>query len=198
MLSAGVLALLAVRRRRRLRQAEPHARLPEPTFRQVTTERELRLGGAGERLARVDLAVRAAALSLIVDECRVLAVLCSPEGEVELISDGPTALPPPWKGGGDRWSLAASAAAGGVGGRGPQGWRSVPDAGPHRDRRSRARRLCRPGGDRRSRSRRSAVEGGCDRRCHIGHARWLRPGRGHDLGLRRASAPTCSSVTGCT
>ena len=108
MLSAGVLALLAVRRRRRLRQAEPHPRLPEPTLRQVTTERELRLGGAGERLARVDLAVRAAALSLIVDECRVLAVLCSPEGEVELISDGPTALPPPWEGGGDRWSLAAS------------------------------------------------------------------------------------------
>ena len=108
MLSAGVLAVLAVRRRRRLRQAEPHARLPEPTVRQTMTERELRCSGPGERLARVDLAVRAAAMSLITDERRVLAVLCSPEGEIELVSDGPTALPAPWKGCGDRWSLAAS------------------------------------------------------------------------------------------
>ena len=198
MLSAGVLALLAVRRRRRLRQAEPHARLPEPTIRQAATELELRLGGSGERLARVDLAVRAAAMSLIVDECRVLAVLCSPEGEVELVSDGPTALPPPWKGRGDRWSLAASVPLEALAVEARKVGAPCPTLVQHRGRRSRARRPRRPGGDRRARGRRS----GARRRM-----RSSLPSRPRSLApswprsrpwCRSASAPTCSSVTGCT
>ena len=61
LLSAGVLALLAARRRHRLRGSLPRARVPEPPPEMVAAERRLRSVDAGERLLRVDIAVRAAA-----------------------------------------------------------------------------------------------------------------------------------------
>ena len=51
MLVGGVLTLVAVRRRRRLREAPARARLPEPTSRAELVERELRHVVAGERVA---------------------------------------------------------------------------------------------------------------------------------------------------
>jgi hypothetical protein len=103
-----VLTLLAARRRQQLRSALPRARLPLPTPDESATERTLRAIDAAERLARVDIAVRSAALPLIHRGGRVLAVACAPDGELELIADGPAVLPAPWEGADDRWTVPAT------------------------------------------------------------------------------------------
>ena len=108
MLAGGVLALVAVRRRRRLREAAPRARLPDPSAGAEAIEREMRGAIAGERVARVDLAARAAALPLIDSEQRLLALLVGGDGTIEIVASGPVALPAMWHGGGDRWTLPAS------------------------------------------------------------------------------------------
>ena len=108
MVSAGVLTLLASRRRQQLRSALPRARLPVPTSEASATERTLRAIDAAERLARVDIAVRSAALPLIHRGGRVLAVTCAPDGELELIADAPAVLPAPWVGADDRWRVPAT------------------------------------------------------------------------------------------
>lgn len=108
MFSAGVLALLTVRRRAQLRRARPRTVLPSPPRSEAATERALRSIGAGERFARVDVAIRAAALDVIDHGQRVLAVLVSPDGALELIATGRVVLPPPWEGQVDRWELAAT------------------------------------------------------------------------------------------
>jgi len=108
MLAGGVLTLVAVRRRRRLREAWSGARLPEPTRRAGMIERELRGAIAGERMARVDLAARAAALPLIEGGQRLAALLVSSDGTVEIVATGPAELPSYWHGSGDRWTLPAS------------------------------------------------------------------------------------------
>lgn len=108
MLSAGVLTLLAVRRRSRLRGARPRSRLPRPAASQTATERALRAIDPGERFARVDVGVRAAAMSLIECDQRVLAVLVAADGSLELFATGPVDLPGPWEGTDDRWRLPGS------------------------------------------------------------------------------------------
>ncbi|MFV0308948.1 MAG: hypothetical protein ACK5OX_14525 [Desertimonas sp.] len=105
LLSGGVVALLAARRQRRLRAAEPRARLPEPPPEQVTTERRLRAVDARERLVRVDLAVRAAAASLIDVEAQPVIVRVGGDGAVELILTADASLPPPWVASPGRWVL---------------------------------------------------------------------------------------------
>jgi len=108
MLSAGVLALLAARRRARLRAARPRARVPGPRPDSIVTERLLRTVDAGERLLRVDIAVRAAAASLVDGSSQIAAVLAASDGAVELVLTGPGRLPPPWRGADDRWTLRGS------------------------------------------------------------------------------------------
>ncbi len=108
MMSAGVLTLLAVRRRSQLRRARPRAVLPEPSARPAATERVLRAIDVGERFARVETAIRAVATTLVARDERVLAVFVGPEGALELHSSGPVALPAPWEGDGAIWQLAAS------------------------------------------------------------------------------------------
>ena len=108
MLTAGVLALLAARRRLRLRAAQPRARLPVPPPELVAIERRLRAVDAGERLLRVDIAVRAAAASLLADldgSSQVAVVRVGPDGEVELTLTGAASLPAPWTGDGACWRL---------------------------------------------------------------------------------------------
>jgi nucleoid-associated protein YgaU/two-component SAPR family response regulator len=108
MLTAGVLALLAARRRIRLRAAEPRARVPEPPPDVVATERLLRTVDAGERLLRIDIAVRAAAASLVgtVDGgARIAVVRAGADGDVELTLTASAALPAPWTGDGPCWRL---------------------------------------------------------------------------------------------
>src|SRR5690606_18677928 len=64
MLSAGVLALVAVRRRDRLRRARPRTALAAPSVAVTCTERALRSIAPDDRLLRVDVAIRSAAMAL--------------------------------------------------------------------------------------------------------------------------------------
>lgn len=108
MLSSGVLALLATRRRRQLRRAKPRAELPAPAPRAAATERVLRTIDTGARLDRVETAVRAVAASLVADGARVLAVLVGTDGSLELRATSAVRLPAPWQGSDTAWELAAS------------------------------------------------------------------------------------------
>lgn len=108
MLSAGVLTLLAVRRRARLRRARPRAELSQPSAGPAATERALRAIDVGERFARVDAAIRAVAMPLVDRDERVMAVIVGPEGGLELHTTGPVELTGPWEGHDSVWHLTAS------------------------------------------------------------------------------------------
>jgi hypothetical protein len=107
LLAAGVLALVGVRRRQRLRAAMPRHRVPEPRAEVARTERKLRTIDAGERVLRVDVACRAAARSLIGSAGQIGWVEVSPDGDLQLRLTAPAALPLPWSGDGQSWRLAA-------------------------------------------------------------------------------------------
>ncbi len=107
LLAAGVLALVGVRRRQRLRAAMPRHRVPEPRPEVVETERRLRAIDAGERALRVDVACRAAAWSLIGTGSQIGWVEVTPDGDVGLRLSGPADLPAPWTGADHDWWLAA-------------------------------------------------------------------------------------------
>ena len=108
MLCTGIVTLLGVHRRRRLRSGVPSGRVPSPALWSSTIERTVRASGAGTRLTRVDLAVRAATMSLVDAGVRVRAVRCAADGEIELFATGPATLPSIWSGCEERWTLAAS------------------------------------------------------------------------------------------
>lgn len=113
MLSAGVLALLAVRRRTSMRRARPNSQLREPAPASVATERALRSIDGGDRFARVDISVRSAALGLVDQQQRVTAVAIDSDGDLELYASGAVELAPPWEpvataGDRARWRLPAS------------------------------------------------------------------------------------------
>ena len=57
LLATGLVALIAARRRARLRAAEPPARVPLPPASAVAVERSLRRASDADRLLRVDLAL---------------------------------------------------------------------------------------------------------------------------------------------
>ncbi len=107
LLAAGVLALVGVRRRQRLRAAMPRHRVPEPRPEAVETERRLRAIDAGERALRVDVACRAAAWSLIGTGAQIGWVEVTPDGDVGLRLSAPADLPAPWAGADHDWWLAA-------------------------------------------------------------------------------------------
>jgi hypothetical protein len=111
MLSAGVLALLAVRRRATMRRTPPNSALPDPAPAAVATERALRSIDPGERFARLDIAVRHAAVTLIEHSARVEAVAVADDGELELWVSAPTPLASVWEAVDDsrrRWRLSAA------------------------------------------------------------------------------------------
>jgi LysM repeat protein len=107
LLAAGVLALVAVRRRQRLRAAGPRHRVPEPRPDLIATERRLRTIDAGERALRVDVACRAAAASLLGTGAQIGWVSVSPDGDVVLRLSDEAELPAPWSGDGQTWELGA-------------------------------------------------------------------------------------------
>ncbi len=107
LLAAGILALVGVRRRQRLRAARPRHRVPEPHPQAIDTERRLRSVGAGERSLRVDVACRAAAWSMIDTGSQIGWVVASTDGAIELQLTGPATLPAPWVGGDHSWRLGA-------------------------------------------------------------------------------------------
>jgi hypothetical protein len=108
LLSAGVLALVGARRRLRLRSSQPRARVPGPRPDAVATERKLRAVDAGERLLRIDIAVRAAAASLVEGPARIVIVTVGSDGAVGLVLSTPCVLPAPWEGDAARWTLPGS------------------------------------------------------------------------------------------
>ena len=59
----------------------------------------------GDRLSRIDVAVRSAASSLIEQGPRVLAALVNADGDVELRLSGAASLPSPWHGDAEIWQL---------------------------------------------------------------------------------------------
>ena len=107
LLAGGILALVAVRRRQRLRAAMPRSRVPQPPEGVVATERRLRTIDAGERATRIDVACRAAANKLIETDSQIGWVRASAEGDVELRLTEPAELPAPWEGDGQQWTLPA-------------------------------------------------------------------------------------------
>ena len=107
LLAAGVLALVGVRRRRRLRAAMPRHRVPEPREDLARTERTLRTIDAGERVMRADVACRAAARSLIGTGGQIGWVEISSDGDLHLRLTAPAMLPLPWTGEGQSWRLGA-------------------------------------------------------------------------------------------
>ncbi|MCU1398979.1 MAG: hypothetical protein JWN62_2088 [Acidimicrobiales bacterium] len=111
LVAGGVLSAAAVRRRRRLRSASVHARLVRPSADMVEVERVLRDLDRGERIARLDVALRAAAhdLGSAGPSVRVLGVIAAADGQLDLLLSGATAeAPAPWQQvSGHRWRLPA-------------------------------------------------------------------------------------------
>ena len=116
LLAAGVLTLVGVRRRRALRAALPHARVPSPAPEIAATERRLRTIDPGERSARIDIAVRAIAHRIAGSGTQVGTVRIARDGELIIRLTGDTQLDAPWERGQ------------GVGAEGT--WTDAPDVGP--------------------------------------------------------------------
>lgn len=108
LISAGLLTLVGVRRRRRLRQALPRGRAAEPGDDVAAIERRLRSTDPTERAQRLDVAIRAAARQLIETGVRIGFVLVDPDGEVTFRLTGDAIMPLPWNGGGSDWSMTAT------------------------------------------------------------------------------------------
>jgi nucleoid-associated protein YgaU len=113
LLAAGVLTLIGVRRRRALRAALPHARVPTPAPEIAATERRLRTIDPGERAARVDIAVRSIAHQITGTGTQVGTVRIAPDGELIARLTNDARLDAPWVGTqeiGQRktWTLPAS------------------------------------------------------------------------------------------
>lgn len=111
MLATGAVAAIGSRRRRRLRAAVLSERLrtPEPAL--VAVERTLRAASAEERLARLDIALRAVAVDLAGQRVGVHAAALDEEGAITLWPTA-AALPhgPIWRydDDGGTWRLPAS------------------------------------------------------------------------------------------
>jgi nucleoid-associated protein YgaU len=106
--AAGVLTLVGVRRRRALRSALPHARIPTPPPEVAAIERRMRTIDPGERAARIDVAVRAAAHRLAGTGTQVGSVRIAKDGQLMLRLTADASLDPPWTGDGATWTLPAS------------------------------------------------------------------------------------------
>jgi LysM repeat protein len=108
LLAAGILAVVGVRRRRRLRAARPRHRMPEPRAEVMATERRLRAIDPGGRAVRVDIGVRAAAATLVDTGAQIGWIRVSTDGDVTLRLTAAAELPPPWHGDGRQWTLPAN------------------------------------------------------------------------------------------
>lgn len=96
LLSAGAVSVLEARRRRQWRAAGVGARIPLPSCEATRTEVVLRALDAPERIARLDVALRAAAGDLAAQGASVTAAVLGDHGEVCLhlrgaaVPDDPT------------------------------------------------------------------------------------------------------------
>ncbi|WP_158412490.1 LysM peptidoglycan-binding domain-containing protein [Ilumatobacter nonamiensis] len=108
LLAAGILTLVGVRRRRALRSALPHSRIPPPPPDVAATARRLRTIEPGERAARIDVGIRAAAHRLAETGTQIGSVRVAKDGELTLRLTGDGSLDAPWTGSGRTWTLPAA------------------------------------------------------------------------------------------
>ncbi len=87
-LATGAMAVLEARRRARLRASLPNDRFAAPTFAHARTELRLRALDDGERIARMDLAVRAASRDVAMQGASIIAIALADSGEVCLFLRG--------------------------------------------------------------------------------------------------------------
>ncbi|MDO8390430.1 MAG: hypothetical protein Q7V57_08070 [Actinomycetota bacterium] len=94
--SAGAVSLLEARRRRQWRAAGLGARPVLPQAQAVRAEAVLRSLSAAERVARVDIALRASARELALQGRAVHAAVLGDTGELLLHLNGPATAAAPW------------------------------------------------------------------------------------------------------
>ena len=111
LLAAGVAGAVEARRRRRLRAATVHARLAVPAPPLADLERLVRTLDAGERIARLDIALRAVGYALFstAPGAGVLGAIDTDDGTLDVLLDRPVAVAPaPWTSvTAHRWRLPA-------------------------------------------------------------------------------------------
>jgi LysM domain len=105
LLSGGAILVLDARRRQQLRGSHAGARLLPPTAQGIETETLLRSLSPGDRLARIDLALRCAAPDLARQHARALAIEIADDGEIRLYTDRPALIVA------DRWLIDVEAKA---------------------------------------------------------------------------------------
>ncbi|MFK8025155.1 MAG: LysM peptidoglycan-binding domain-containing protein [Ilumatobacter sp.] len=110
LVAAGLLSLLGIRRRRALRAARPHARVPAPPPERVALERRMRVADAAERGARVDIACRAIGGTIVGSGVTIGSIRVAADGELIVRLTGPAQLPTPWVGDEASWTLPAEIA----------------------------------------------------------------------------------------
>ena len=99
LLSCGVLGAVAARRRTQMRRSRVGSRLLQPSPVAITTEAALRGLGNGERIIRLDIAIRAAAaaLSRSFASTTILGAIVERSGRIELLlSQAVSHAPDPW------------------------------------------------------------------------------------------------------
>jgi len=95
-LAGGIVALLGVRRRARLRSAAPRTRIPAPRKDDVTTERRLRSVDPAETTARLDISLRSAAVALRDADAQIVFVVADRDGSITLHLSADADPDPPW------------------------------------------------------------------------------------------------------
>ena len=111
MLAAGVLTLLAVRRRNQLRRARPRSRLPIAAPESTMTERAFRAVASESGTQRICSVLATISDDLLARGERFVAALVGDEGDVEFRFSGPVDLAPPWQGVLAVWRLPGSDSA---------------------------------------------------------------------------------------
>ncbi len=112
LVSSGVIGALEARRRRQLRSAGVDAQFAEPSQAAANTETVLRRLDDGERMMRLDIALRSAATSVtsLASGVGVLGVIAGRDGQLDLLLTGAaTPAVEPWTAvTPHRWRLAAT------------------------------------------------------------------------------------------
>ena len=99
LVSCGVLGAVTARRRTQLRRSRVGSRLLQPSAVAIATEAALRSLGNGERITRLDIAIRAAAaeLSRSFVNTTILGAIVERSGRIELLlSQAVSHAPDPW------------------------------------------------------------------------------------------------------
>jgi LysM repeat protein/DNA-binding SARP family transcriptional activator len=113
MLVAGLLLVIGVRRRERLRRSTPATRALPLAAEMVSFERWLRAVDTDDRVRRLELAISAAVPVLVAAGARVVAAEVAVDGELVIHLSSPAVPEAPWSAeGATAWRLQASVCSG--------------------------------------------------------------------------------------